>query len=169
MTFCVKDVKVPGMPGKVYVCDNGITKEVAIADVPTYVPGTPGATMGQCSDQCAPPSFGKPGEELWSGDVENTDGLNNVITLEERGSDGRSIKVFPNPTSYYFDMQIFTKSSEKMDMMVFDMYGKMMERRFINPKTESTQFGSEYPAGVYMLQINQGDWSKTVRIIKTNK
>ncbi|MBK9270569.1 MAG: HYR domain-containing protein [Saprospiraceae bacterium] len=168
VTFCVKDVRVPGMPGKVYVCDNGNTIEVDVADVPDYVPGTPGATMGKCDDQCTPPPFGKPAEELWTGGNE-TDGSNQVITLEENSADGRSVRVFPNPTSQHFDLLIFTKSFEPVDMMVFDMYGKMIERRFINPKTESTHFGSDYPAGVFMLQVKQGDWSKTVRIIKTNK
>jgi len=54
-------------------------------------------------------------------------------------------------------------------MMVFDTYGKMVERRFIRNQGETTHFGMDYPAGVYILQLKQGEWTRTVRLVKTNR
>ncbi|MBK8643244.1 MAG: HYR domain-containing protein [Saprospiraceae bacterium] len=173
VTFCVKDVKVPGSNGgSIYVCHSGVTTPVTIGTVPSHVPGHGGDKIGKCDDLCGPPpAFAGHQEEQWNGhDHDHEGGLDNHnYGISELVEPTRYVKVFPNPTSYFFNLFINSDDKSDIEMSVFNSYGKMVEKRFYKNQTDAAEFGENYPDGVYILHLRQGQWTKTMKLVKQNR
>ncbi|MFZ1515029.1 MAG: HYR domain-containing protein [Saprospiraceae bacterium] len=173
VTFCVKDVKVPGSNGgSIYVCHSGVTTPVTIASVPSHVLGHAGDVIGKCDDLCGPPpAFAGHQEEQWNGhDHDHEGGLDNHnYGISELVEPTRYVKVFPNPTSYFFNLFINSDDKSDIEMSVFNSYGKMVEKRFYKNQTDAAEFGENYPDGVYILHLRQGQWTKTMKLVKQNR
>ena len=173
VTFCVKDVKVPGSNGgSIYVCHSGVTTPVTIASVPTHVPGHGGDKIGKCDDLCGPPpALAGHLEEQWNGhDHDHEGGLDDHhFGISELVEPTRYVKVFPNPTSYFFNLFINSDDKSDIEMSVFNSYGKMVEKRFYKNQTDAAEFGENYPDGVYILHLRQGQWTKTMKLVKQNR
>ncbi len=76
-------------------------------------------------------------------------------------------KVFPNPFTNVFSLSLNTSSVDKVGVSVFDMTGRMIEQREVDPGNVSEiQIGDRYPSGMYNLIISQGTEVKTLRVIK---
>ncbi|MBK9641385.1 MAG: HYR domain-containing protein [Saprospiraceae bacterium] len=173
VTFCVKDVKVPGSNGgSIYVCHSGVTTPVTIGSVPSHIPGHPGDKIGKCDDLCGPPpAFAGHQEEQWNGhDHDHENGLDDHnLGISELVEPNRYVKVFPNPTSYFFNLFINSDDKSDIEMSVFNSYGKMIEKRFFKNQTDAAEFGENYPDGVYILHLRQGQWTKTMKLVKQNR
>jgi hypothetical protein len=93
---------------------------------------------------------------------------NTTITPEPiqlAGTTGLSnLKVYPNPFSHHFNVDLNTESVEPVQLNVYDMLGRNIDT--INISKNNTNIGSMYPTGVYNLIFNQATETKTVRIIK---
>ncbi|WP_366187330.1 T9SS type A sorting domain-containing protein [Flavobacterium ovatum] len=72
---------------------------------------------------------------------------------------------YPNPSAYQFNLVVESDSSEKINVYVYEMSGKLL-KHLVRDIGESIVFGSELPTGVYTVLINQGPYQKTVRLIK---
>ena len=73
----------------------------------------------------------------------------------------------PNPFAADFGIQINTTSTQDLQVKVFDMIGRLMESKAVtSSELESMKIGSEYPSGVYNVIVNQGGFTKTLRVIK---
>jgi hypothetical protein len=60
-----------------------------------------------------------------------------------------------------------TSSEEKVSVLVYDMTGKLVENREVDPNEVSElQVGDRYPSGVYNMIVTQGENTKTLRVIK---
>jgi hypothetical protein len=60
-----------------------------------------------------------------------------------------------------------SSSEERVNVMVYDMTGKMIDQRDVTPKEVSElQVGDRYPSGVYNVIVTQGENTKTLRLIK---
>jgi hypothetical protein len=75
------------------------------------------------------------------------------------------VLVYPNPSAYQFNLVVDSSSKEQLDVIVYDISGKMV-KHFVRNKEESIVFGEELPRGVYIALISQGANSKTVKLIK---
>jgi hypothetical protein len=77
------------------------------------------------------------------------------------------VKSYPNPFAGYFKLHVSTTSDEPLSMKVYDMIGKLLESKEINPMDLDVQeFGSSYAAGVYNVIVSQGSASETLRVVK---
>jgi hypothetical protein len=75
------------------------------------------------------------------------------------------VKVFPNPTTTTFNVQVITSDSKEVNVRVLDVQGRFIKSIIIAPYQTAT-IGSEFKAGVYMLEVKQGEVVKTVRVVK---
>jgi FG-GAP-like repeat/PA14 domain/Secretion system C-terminal sorting domain len=79
---------------------------------------------------------------------------------------GLKVSVSPNPS--YSDFTIFTKSnSEKpVSVTVTDVLGRVVESRTNMPANSRLQLGGKLRAGIYFVQILQGDERQQLKLIK---
>ena len=78
-----------------------------------------------------------------------------------------SVKAYPNPYKETFNLSLTTTSEDKVSVVVYDMTGRLIERRDVRPSDMvEQQIGDRYPSGVYNVVVTQGEEVKTLRVIK---
>lgn len=74
---------------------------------------------------------------------------------------------FPNPFDSTFQLDLTTTSTDKVEMKIYDMVGKLLEvRKFDSSELNTQKVGSNYKSGIYNVIISQGKNTKTIRVIK---
>ena len=74
---------------------------------------------------------------------------------------------YPNPYTNTFQLDINTQSSALVNVMVYDMVGKLIEVRNSGISELGTmEMGDNYATGIYNVMVTQGTEVKTVRMIK---
>ena len=75
---------------------------------------------------------------------------------------------FPNPFKETFRINpLLNEKTEKVKYQIFDVVGKLIESNEIEPSMLiDYSFGSEYPRGVYIINIEQGDYHESLKMIK---
>jgi len=74
---------------------------------------------------------------------------------------------YPNPYSESFNLSLTTSSEAKVTVAVYDMTGKLIERREVKLSDDSElHVGDRYPSGVYNIIVTQGEEVKTLRVVK---
>jgi hypothetical protein len=97
--------------------------------------------------------------------------LKEVITSEEIVfvKTPFEVKAYPNPYVEIFNLNIKTAGQEDIELMVYDMTGRLIEqRRNISPSDDLpiSEIGSGYPSGVYNVVLTQGGDIKKVIVIR---
>jgi hypothetical protein len=88
-----------------------------------------------------------------------TSTANDAITFDAQ--------VYPNPFAENFYFKVNSASTEDYTIQVYDMLGKLVETRTVAADSvESTEVGSNFPAGVYNVILTQGANIKTLRVVK---
>ena len=80
-------------------------------------------------------------------------------------AESMSVKVFPNPTTSNFNLQVITAGKEEVTARVLDMQGRFLKSVVIAPN-RTINLGSELKAGSYFIEVRQGKEVKTTRVIK---
>lgn len=74
---------------------------------------------------------------------------------------------FPNPFSAMFNLNLTTVSNEMVQVSVYDMLGKLIEKsNVVTNGINSLSFGEKYAAGIYNVQVAQGDKTQVLRMLK---
>ncbi len=78
-----------------------------------------------------------------------------------------TVKAYPNPYTENFNLSLNTASEEYVGIVVYDMTGRLIERREVRATDiVEQQIGDHYPSGVYNVVVTQGEEVKTLRVIK---
>jgi hypothetical protein len=89
------------------------------------------------------------------------------VVLEEVAKTPFSVRAYPNPYTETFNLSLSTSSEDKVSVVVYDMTGRLIERRDVRPSDMmEQQIGDRYPSGVYNVVVTQGEEVKTLRVIK---
>ena len=89
------------------------------------------------------------------------------VVIQEVTKTPFSVKAYPNPYTETFNLSLTTSSEDKVSVVVYDMTGRLIERRDVRPSDMvEQQIGDRYPSGVYNVVVTQGEEVKTVRVIK---
>ena len=75
------------------------------------------------------------------------------------------IKVFPNPTTSEYKLNVNTTVKEQITVRILDNYGRVIKTMKMMPY-ETISFGNELMPGSYLLEVHQGNQKMTQRIIK---
>jgi hypothetical protein len=157
ITICVIDARVRNAgSGEVYFCHNGQTVEAATSgngagSVAYYLANDPGDHIGGCNQQCG-------------------DGKDNASTspVSVAGDDQFDVSVYPNPYSGEFHLKLQSSSQENINVKIFDITGKLLdEKKEITYGTDII-LGNNYAVGIYLVQVNQGQTTRVLRVVKAD-
>lgn len=73
--------------------------------------------------------------------------------------------VYPNPSSYAFNVEIQSNSSQRVELIVRDICGRLVEKRIVSPGS-IVQLGGSYRPGIYWVEARQGNLRETAKLIK---
>ena len=90
-----------------------------------------------------------------------------IARIEEAPVAAFSAIAYPSPFTENFTLNVTTPSEDKVQVMVYDMIGKLVDQREVSPADAATlEIGDRFPSGVYNVIVTQGDNTKTLRVIK---
>ncbi len=71
---------------------------------------------------------------------------------------------YPNPFASEFSIELQGSESAHTAVKIYDMTGRLLESSIFD--TSEIKLGQSYPAGVYNVIVTQGDFAKTLRVVK---
>lgn len=86
--------------------------------------------------------------------------------LENIAGSGFRARVRPNPSSTQFMIDMFSDNKEKISVQVFDVVGRIIERRDGLTPYQIIKIGSAFKPGVYFVQLTQGTKTIMLKMIK---
>jgi hypothetical protein len=75
------------------------------------------------------------------------------------------VKVYPNPTTTQFNVQVKSSGTEEAVVRVLDVTGRFIKSVKVSSNS-NVNLGADLKAGAYMLEVRQGKEVKTVRVMK---
>ena len=75
------------------------------------------------------------------------------------------VKLFPNPTTSNFNLQVITANQEAINVRVLDAQGRLFKEIKIAPY-QTINLGSELKSGTYLIEVRQGKVVRTERVVK---
>ena len=79
--------------------------------------------------------------------------------------EGLSVAASPNPSNGEFNLSIKSNSTEKVQIRVMDLNGRLLKT--INSNVGAPiQFGRSMKAGTYLIEVKQGTEKKIVKVVK---
>jgi len=75
------------------------------------------------------------------------------------------VKVYPNPTTSQFNVQVKSTGTEEAVVRVLDVTGRFIKSVKLSSNS-NVNLGADLKAGAYMLEVKQGKEVKTVRVMK---
>lgn len=100
-------------------------------------------------------------------EAESASGKNIVIINEENPEMSTLVRVYPNPSTNYFTLNIETSNDkEKIFVRLIDVAGRVVEVRNNITGDQVLKIGNNLKAGLYIAEIRQGNESKQVKLLK---
>jgi len=84
-----------------------------------------------------------------------------------RNSGMLDAEVFPNPSSTYFSMKVYSDDDSPCVFILRDITGRIIERRESVTPGRQIEFGLQMANGIYLAEIQQGEERKVVRVVKS--
>ena len=76
-----------------------------------------------------------------------------------------SLKAYPNPSEQFFNLNVQSGSQDAVDLKVFDMQGRVVYTTR-GSANQSYRFGDKFVAGIYLVEVRQGDKRSVIQIVK---
>jgi hypothetical protein len=95
----------------------------------------------------------------------STTSVTNNDFIKEPETNALSVTVYPNPSPNYFNVSMKGGSNEKVDIFVSDVLGHLLKTYRVAPGSSIT-LGDSFGAGIYIVQVRQGQTFKYYRIYK---
>ena len=77
------------------------------------------------------------------------------------------VVAYPVPFSSHFQLDIASANTTTVSLSVYDMTGRLLEKRKIEmSELQNQMIGENYASGIYNLVITQANNSNTIRVIK---
>jgi hypothetical protein len=73
--------------------------------------------------------------------------------------------VWPNPSSDGFKLEIQSSSNENAVLSIFDINGRLISNGNVGSQ-KNFSFGENLKAGIYMVVVQQGKNSNTIKVVK---
>ena len=75
------------------------------------------------------------------------------------------VKVFPNPTTNNFNLEVVTFDQQKIDINIYDVLGRLLFKDKILPN-QIIKVGESLKTGAYLIEVRQGKKLKTTKALK---
>jgi len=100
-------------------------------------------------------------------EAESASGKNVVIINEENPEMSTLVRVYPNPSTSYFTLNIETANTrDKISVRLIDVAGRVVEVRNHLSGDQILRIGNNLKAGLYIAEIRQGNISKQIKLLK---
>jgi hypothetical protein len=97
---------------------------------------------------------------------EETCSNDNSLNVNEFDNASFDIKLWPNPSTKYFNIKFNKRESlNNSKMEVYDINGRLVYRN-LNINGDSLQFGESLGQGIYIVKLSLGEKSKVFKLIK---
>ena len=80
-------------------------------------------------------------------------------------SESMNVRVYPNPTTSNFNMQVVTAGKESVRVRILDVQGRQLETMIVKPN-ETLRIGDALKSGAYFIEVKQGKQIQTTRVLK---
>jgi CHRD domain/HYR domain/Secretion system C-terminal sorting domain len=102
-----------------------------------------------------------------TGEAQSASGKNVLIINEENPEMSTLVRVYPNPSTNYFTLNIETANDkEKISVRLIDVAGRVVEVRNNLSGDQILRIGNNVKAGLYIAEIRQGNISQQVKLLK---
>jgi hypothetical protein len=91
--------------------------------------------------------------------AKNTSKVSNLLPTS------MEVKVYPNPTTSQFNVEVKSSETEEAELSVLDITGRFIKRLKVSSNS-IVNLGSDLKSGAYILEVKQGKEVKTIRVIK---
>ncbi|RYZ54633.1 MAG: T9SS type A sorting domain-containing protein, partial [Sphingobacteriales bacterium] len=98
--------------------------------------------------------------------TETFSNTNTAVMPDETIAGEAYAEVFPNPSVDRFRLYLALPDGGKAEIRLFSQEGKLLMRNNVAGKGVHDIDASRYPTGIYILEIGQGAFTKTLRLIK---
>ena len=99
--------------------------------------------------------------------AESESSKNVVIMNEEDPETSTLVRVYPNPSTNYFTLNIQTgNNKEKISVRLIDVAGRVMETRNNLSGSQVVRIGNNLIAGFYIAEIRQGNSTRQIKLLK---
>ncbi len=89
------------------------------------------------------------------------------LDVSELVSTELDIVVYPNPYQEYFTIALGSKSSEKVNIEIYNSAGVLVYNNELDGyKLENLRIGEHFSTGLYFLKVKSQNFEKSIRIIK---
>jgi hypothetical protein len=88
-----------------------------------------------------------------------------MATVEQTEETVPGIQVYPNPTHSSFTLLYTAVNRSLTDLVVYDVSGRVVEKRNITPG-KPVELGTAYRPGIYYVQLTQGSVKMMTKIVK---
>ena len=78
------------------------------------------------------------------------------------------VNVAPNPTTTQFKLFVESKSTEVIQIRIYNVLGGMVEKLTDLKRNTTITIGDKYMGGTFFAEVMQGKNRKVVRLIKLN-
>jgi PKD repeat protein len=163
ITLCVFNIVAPGgSPSnpKVYLChvppgnsNNPQTLNISVNAVPAHLGNHAGDRLGSCAASCANLATAGATGDMYS----------DVTSMGEV-----DLVVYPNPSSGAFNFIVESSYDAPVTIQVVDVTGKVIITQNNLPHNVEFSIGESLPQGIYFAKVQQGEFTKVVRIVKVN-
>ena len=75
------------------------------------------------------------------------------------------MSVFPNPSKSTFNLQVSSTDSKEVNVNIIDLQGRKIKSMITAPN-QIKVFGNELKAGIYTIEVSQGNEVKSMRVVK---
>ncbi|WP_336517740.1 PKD domain-containing protein [Pollutibacter soli] len=89
-----------------------------------------------------------------------------AVGLSADGSVPWEVKVLPNPSTHYFNINVNSSAKDRLWVGAYDGDGKLIEKMERVNNGQQLRMGQNYRPGVYYIKVIQGDKVKVLKVIK---
>lgn len=91
-----------------------------------------------------------------------------AVAMENNTNNSKGLKVTatPNPTTNYFILKTVSNSDKPLTLKVIDALGRVVETKANFAANGIIQIGSQLPAGMYFVEVMQGEQKEKLKLIK---
>ena len=158
VTICVLDIRSNSNINnqKVYIChvpkgnpNKAKTLSISVNAVPAHLSNHGGDHLGHCGQSC--------------NSISSKGSTPDFVVHDDHEAE---LSIYPNPSEKSFNFLLISHSEENVRLSVYDVSGRLLlEHENFMPNDE-TNFGEELTTGVFFVKIIQGDFVKTVKVVK---
>lgn len=94
-----------------------------------------------------------------------SDGISITSTLSNQAINVENIHVYPNPFTEEFTVKVTSNTEINGSIEVYDALGRQIYQSVT--ETPNITINAPWPSGVYMLRYIEGEYEKTISIVKT--